>query len=307
MPVETVASLLSWSRMRLTESGVDTPALDSRLLLQQATLLSHEALIAEPDRPVGETEEARFRQLVDRRCRREPVSRILGYREFYGRDFRLGPATLDPRPDTETLITAALALLADQPAPAILDLGTGTGAIAITLLAELPGAHATATDISDEALAIAASNAKSHGVHTRLTLVNASWYSGLSCCFDLIISNPPYLDTGRISALEPEVAEFDPLLALDGGMDGLSAYRAIAQGAKAHLQASGHVVVEIGEGQGEAVTALFAGQGLYLQEWHRDLGGHVRALVFGRSKKWGLETPLTSATYRLGERTAICD
>jgi release factor glutamine methyltransferase len=288
MSAETVASLLAWSRRRLTESGVDNPVLDSRLLFQHATALSHEALIVAPERPVGETEAARFRLLVERRCLREPVSRILGYREFYGRDFRLGPATLDPRPDTETLVEAALALLADHKAPAILDLGTGTGAIVVTLLAELPGAFATATDISDEALAIAAINAKSHGVQDRLTLLNATWYSGLSDCFDLIISNPPYLDTGRIAALEPEVADWDPALALDGGPDGLSAYRAIALGAKAHLLAAGHVVVEIGQGQGGAVTEIFTDHGLHLQSWHRDLGGHVRALVFGEAKKLGV-------------------
>jgi len=307
MSAETLASLLVWSRTRLTEHGVDNPVLDSRLLLQHATSLSHESLIARPDRPVDETEEAQFRVFVDRRSRREPVSRILGYREFYGRDFRLGPATLDPRPDTETLIETALPLLLDYPAPSILDLGTGTGAIAITLLAELPKAHATATDISSEALAVAATNAQSHGVQERLTLVEARWYAGLSNCFDLIISNPPYLDRDHIGTLEPEVAKYDPIAALDGGPDGLSAYREIARGAKAHLLASGHVIVEIGEGQGNPVAEIFAGQGLYLQDWHRDLGGHVRVLVFGEAKKLGLETPLTSATYRLGERTALCD
>jgi release factor glutamine methyltransferase len=182
----------------------------------------------------------------------------------------------------------ALGLLADHPAPTILDLGTGTGAIAVTLLAELPGAHATATDISSEALKIAAKNAEHHGVQGRLKLVETSWYEDIRDCFDLIISNPPYLDRSRIATLEPEVAEWDPALALDGGPDGLSAYRAIAQGARKHLSASGHIAVEIGEGQGSAVTGIFASQGLYLQDWRRDLGGHVRALVFGETQKFGV-------------------
>ena len=163
------------------------------LLLQHVTGLDHGALIGRPEAAVPDDVAAEFRQLVERRSRHEPVSRILGMREFYGRNFRLSPATLDPRPDTETLISAALELLRLQAAPRILDLGTGTGAIAITLLAELPEARAVATDISPEALETAAINARENGVDDRLKLVQTSWFDGVTGCFDLIISNPPYL------------------------------------------------------------------------------------------------------------------
>jgi release factor glutamine methyltransferase len=218
--------------------------------------------------------------MVARCIRHEPVSRITGRREFYGRDFSLSAATLDPRPDTETLISAALEELKQRPAPHILDLGTGTGAIAITLLAELPGARAVATDISPEALEIAAGNASRHGVADRLKLFQASWFDGLDVCFDLIISNPPYVSADEIETLGPEVKDWDPRRALDGGTDGLDCYRAIATGARNHLLPSGCVVLEIGQGQGGQVSEILANYGFELRAAHRDLAGHVRCLVF---------------------------
>lgn len=284
MPVETLASLLGWARLRLDEAGIETAALDARLLLQHVTGLDHGALIGRSETAVPDDIQARFRNLIDRRSGHEPVSRIVGIREFYGRNFRLSPATLDPRADTETLISAAIALLRHQSQPNILDLGTGSGAIAVTLLAELPGARAVATDVSPDALETATANARENGVGGRLEAVLTSWFDGVAGQFDLIISNPPYLSSLEINDLAPEVRNWDPCRALDGGSDGLDCYRAIAAGAGNHLPPSGHVVVEIGAGQTEQVTEIFANAGLDRMQAHRDLAGHLRCLVFGIRK-----------------------
>ena len=196
----------------------------------------------------------------------------------------MSPATLDPRPDTETLISAAVELLKGKSSPYILDLGTGTGAIPVTLLAELPGARAVATDISSEALQTALRNARENGVADRLEIVLASWFDGVAGSFDLILSNPPYLLASEIKGLEPEVRDWDPHRALNGGTDGLDCYRAIAAGAGDHLLPQGHIVLEIGAGQGGQVTEVFANKGFDLVTVQRDLAGHVRCLVFGKRK-----------------------
>lgn len=280
MPAETLALLLGWARGRLSEAGIETAALDARLLLQHTTGLDHGALIGRPETAVPADVAAQFRRLIDRRSGHEPVSRIVGKREFYGRYFRLSAATLDPRADTETLISATIALLKGQPAPHILDLGTGSGAIAVTLLAELPGARAIATDISPEALETAAINARENGVERRFQAVLASWFDGVTGRFDVIVSNPPYLSAGEINGLDPEVRKWDPPRALDGGMDGLDCYRAIAMGAGNYLLPPGLVVVEIGADQAEQVTEIFANVGFNRMQAHQDLAGHLRCLVF---------------------------
>ncbi len=252
--------------------------LDARLLLQHATGLSHGEVIADPQRVIGESEIKLFNFLVARRMRGEPVSRIIGAREFYGREFLVTPAVLDPRPDTETLIDEALMLMGQ--APRILDLGAGSGAIIITLLAERADALAVAVDISEDALAVASANASVLGVASRLSFIQGDWFSAVVGRFDLIISNPPYIVAATIATLEPEVREFDPRLALDGGADGLGAYRQIAAGAMAHLATGGHVIVEIGAGQENDVAAIFASAGFVLVSTRRDLGGHIRCLSF---------------------------
>lgn len=284
MPGETLASLLVWARGRLGAAGIETASLDARLLLQHVTGLDHGALIGRPETEASDEVEARFRDIIDRRASHEPVSRIIGVREFYGRNFRLSPATLDPRPDTETLILAALDLLKGKPAPRILDLGTGSGAIAVTLLAELPGARTIATDISPQALETAGINARENGVESRFEGLMASWFDGVTGKFDLVVSNPPYLSTSEINGLAREVKDWDPHRALAGGMDGLDWYRAIATGAGGHLLPKGHVIVEIGAGQAKQVTEIFANAGFELEAKHKDLAGHVRCLVFGIRK-----------------------
>jgi release factor glutamine methyltransferase len=283
MPADTLASLLAAATGRLTRAGSDTPTLDARLLLQAAAGLTREDLILGPDRLPSPDQLGRYETFLARRERHEPVSRILGEREFYGRVFKVTSATLDPRPDTETIIDAALKVMPQ--AARLLDLGTGTGAIAITLLAERPDAIGMATDLSPDALAVAGENAARLGVAERLTLRDGSWFAPVSGTFDIILSNPPYIPAGEIAGLDPDVRNFDPALALSGGADGFDPYRVIASGAAAHLGEGGHVLVEIGAGQAADVEAIFAAQGFAASARHRDLGGHTRCLGFNRAEK----------------------
>lgn len=279
---ETRRGLLKQAGERLAAQGIETAVLDARLLFQEASGLRHEDIVAEPDLAVPPEVAARFSVFVERRCKFEPVSRILGSREFYGRSFQVTPDVLDPRADTETLIGATLGLAKGKGALRILDVGTGSGAIAVTLLAELPEATAVASDLSAAALAVAKGNAEALGVAGRASFVQANWFEGIEDRFDLIISNPPYIPLGDIAGLAPDVREFDPPRALDGGPDGLEAYRRLANGAGGYLTPSGRVVVEIGAGQENAVNELFMGQGFDRESRHFDLAGHARCLVFSR-------------------------
>lgn len=273
-----VATLLKAARTALAGEGIATPALDARLLLQKTTGLSHDMIVADPTLIIAEDAVARFDAALSRRLAREPVSRILGWREFYGRCFALTPAVLDPRPDTETLVDAALKLLPRR--PRILDLGTGSGAIVVTLLAERTDARGVAVDLSANALAVSLDNALAHGVADRLELLQGTWFEPVTGCFDLIVSNPPYIPDAVVPGLEPEVRDHDPGLALAGGEDGLTCYRAISGVASSHLNPRGIILVEIGAGQAADVTAIFRHNGLAAAGQYRDLGGHVRCLGF---------------------------
>lgn len=277
---ERADDLLRAARRALDRHGLATPALDARLLLQKAAGLTHEAMIADPDREIAAAAAARFHDYVERRLRGEPVSRILGEREFYGRVFEVTAATLDPRPDTETLIEAALAFMPGDRACRFVDLGTGTGAIGITLLAERPLAEAVLTDISLAALAVARRNAERHAVAGRTAFIEGSWFSGVKGRFDLILSNPPYIPGPILPTLAAEVHDFDPGTALDGGPDGLEPYRRIAAEALSFLAPAGCVIVEIGEGQAIDIEAIFKARGLVPENRWKDLAGHVRCLGF---------------------------
>ena len=267
----------------LRRAGIETPELDARLLLCHAAGLSHETYVAKANATMALEAAARFERALERRLKREPVSRITGTREFYGRKFLVGPETLDPRPDTETLIEAALAIAGanggrNQPLN-LLDLGTGTGCILLTLLAELPRARGIGTDKSEGALALAAANAERLGVRSRAGFIAADWLDGIAGKFDLILSNPPYLDEKERRELPGEVALYDPVLALDGGPDGLDAYRRIAAGAARTLAGVGRLIVEIGIAQSEAVAEIFRAAGLQIEAIRPDLSGRPRAIV----------------------------
>lgn len=220
------ARMLGW---RLKQAGLPTPELDARLLVRGATGASEIEMIREPGAFISPEEEALLGAYEHRRLAGEPVSRILGRREFWGLDFAVTPAVLDPRADSETLVAAALDLLRGVEAPRILDLGTGSGCLLLALLAERPDALGVGVDISAAALDVARANAVALGLAARAGFVAADWTAGVDGVFDLVVSNPPYIVSAGIAALDAGVRDHDPRLALDGGADGLDAYRALAR------------------------------------------------------------------------------
>jgi release factor glutamine methyltransferase len=282
MPTETVENLISEFRGRLATAGIASAALDARVLVLDALGLDRAAAIAEPNCKAEAGAVRRARDHLARRLRGEPVSRILGRREFYGRDFIVTPATLDPRPDTETVVETALQVLSGMPSPGILDLGTGSGAILVTILCEIGSAMGTGTDNSPAALAVACDNARRLGVGERATFMVADWLAGIDGRFDLIVSNPPYIRRGSIARLEIDVRDHDPLEALDGGPDGLDAYRRIAAGAASVLAPGGALVLEIGSDQAGQVAGIFGEHGYSCEKVARDLAGRDRVVVLKR-------------------------
>jgi release factor glutamine methyltransferase len=241
-------------------------------------------LIAHGTDPAPPAVAAALRSLAARRVGREPMAYILGEREFWGLPFKVSPAVLVPRPDSETVIEAALALLPDRARPwRIVDLGTGSGCLLLTLLREFPNARGLGMDASVEALGVAHANAQTLRVTDRAELVagdwrQADWADRLGGPFDLLVSNPPYIAAGAIDGLMPEVARFEPRLALDGGPDGLVAYRTIAAAAPKLVTPGGRLLVEIGEGQAPEITRLFASAGLAVGALFKDLGGIERVV-----------------------------
>jgi release factor glutamine methyltransferase len=251
-------------------------ATDARLLLQHVLNCSHAELILHENDLLAEEKAKRFFEFVERRAADEPVTKILGAREFYGRMFHVTPDVLDPRGDTEAIVDLCL----DKKAQRVLDLGVGSGAILLTLLAEWPDTTGVGVDASGAALAVASRNATGLGVQARVALIESRWFEKVQGKFDLIVSNPPYIPSGDIAGLERDVRDYDPHLALDGGDDGLVAYRAIAQQSENHLSHDGRIVVEIGFGQQDDVAQIFTTQGFKLQSTRADLSGITRALQF---------------------------
>ena len=282
----TLGPLLRHVRRVLEAAGVAEAALDARLIVEHATGATRTDLLLSPGRAVRPEGARAAAAMLERRLAGEPVFRILGHREFHGLRLALSPGTLEPRPDTEALVDLALphvrAMAARHGACRILDLGTGTGAVALALLKEEPLATALATDISQDALATAAANADMTGMATRFRTVRSDWFEAVEGRFHLVVSNPPYIASNEVELLAREVREHDPRAALDGGPDGLDAYRAIAAGVERHLEADGMVAVEIGIGQAHAVEAIFARHGFRLAERAEDLGGVLRVVAFGR-------------------------
>jgi release factor glutamine methyltransferase len=272
-------TLLQEMKKVLARAGVENPALDSRLLLCHVLGISHEDLIRDPEEPMAPQEEKEIRALCARRAEREPVSHLLGQREFYGFNFRVTGDVLDPRPDSETLIEVVREAFPDSQAPlSILDLGTGSGCLLLTLLALYPHAKGTGVDISRKALEIAAANAKALGVDKRTVLKEGDWLKGAKERVDVIISNPPYIPQGDIGALAPEVRLFEPHGALVGGTDGLDCYRAIIPAAEASLKPSGLLLFECGDGQAPVLEAMVAKEGYKDIRTHADLAGKGRAV-----------------------------
>lgn len=257
----------------LAASGIEAASFEARLLLAEAMALSQADLLREPERVI---DPARFRSMLERRAAREPLAYVVGWQEFWSLRLAVSPATLIPRADSETLIEAALAA---RPAGVtrILDLGTGTGCLLLAAITEYPAAFGVGVDRGAAAAALAAANARALGLADRASMVCGDWAEAVAARFDLVLSNPPYIAWAEIAGLMPEVSQFEPGAALDGGPDGLEAYRAICSALPRLLRPGGIAVLELGAGQREAVAALAGGIGQV--SWRCDLAGIERALV----------------------------
>lgn len=266
---------------RLRDAGIETPELDARILAGAVLGLDLTGLLSAASRELSRMEAVRLNELTTRRLEGWPVARLVGAKEFWGLPLTLSDATLVPRPDTETVVEAALDVIgANRNAPLRLaDLGTGSGAILLALLSELPNAYGIGTDIAIGALATAAANARRLGFSSRAAFVVSDYAAALGGGFDLIVSNPPYIASDRIDGLAPEVRDHDPRRALDGGEDGLDAYRRLVPQAASRLRPAGAVIVEIGYDQEEAVKHLMEQAGLAGITARADLGGIGRAVI----------------------------
>jgi release factor glutamine methyltransferase len=273
---------------RLRMARCDSPELDARVLLKEALHLSDLELVTAADHPASPEAALNLAAMVARRVAGEPVARILGHREFWGMRFDLGPETLVPRPDTETLVETAVEVCG-RPGPGrVLDLGTGTGCLLIAILSEFPAAQGVGVDLSERALKVAAANAGRLGVGGRCSFVRSDWGAEVDGAFDLIVSNPPYIVTADMAGLDAEVRLHDPALALDGGADGLDAYRRVARDAARLLAESGTLIVELGAGQEGEVAEIMATEGFVRDgAARRDLAGIPRALVVRRENSLG--------------------
>jgi release factor glutamine methyltransferase len=280
--VTTIAQARRAMAAQFRAANLDTPELDARILVAHALGFDHGGLAAAPSRILNVGETNAIAELTRRRLAREPVARIVGWKEFWSLPLHIDAATLVPRPETETVVEAALATVEmhrrrSRPLR-IADLGTGSGAILLALLAELPNAFGIGTDVSVQALFVARDNARRLGF-PRAQFVACNLAAALRGTFDVIVSNPPYIASADIAALTPEVRDFDPPGALDGGSDGLDVYRLIAAAAPALLAPDGVLVVELGAGQADAVAALFAAGGLAPLPPRYDLNGVPRAMT----------------------------
>lgn len=277
---ETLVSLWTDVRKRLEAAGVDTPVLDARLLLEAGAGVSRLEIVTDPRRVIDDAQVDAVNALTKRREAREPVSHILGRKHFWTLDLAVNANVLTPRPETEFVVEAALqeTLPADAP-HRILDLGAGSGAIILALLKDRRNATGLAVDISEKALEIVRANAEQLGVADRLEIRQGNWAEGLDERFDLVVSNPPYIQTGDIDGLAPEVSRFEPRLALDGGSDGFVAYRIILAALPRLLKPGGAFALEVGLGQAEGVKAMAEEVGLSTTDHRRDLSGIPRVVV----------------------------
>jgi release factor glutamine methyltransferase len=284
VPGMTIGQARRAAAGRFRDHGLDTPDLDARLILGHALGLDHGALTADAARALTGCESDRIAIAVARRLAHEPVARILGAKEFWSLPLVITPDVLVPRPETETVVEVALAALPRTGAPRIADLGTGSGAILLALLSELSDAVGCGTDRDSRVLAVACHNAEQLGLGGRAGFVACDFGAALAGGCDLVVSNPPYIPSADIATLAPEVRDFDPRAALDGGRDGLAAYRAIAADATRLLAPGGTIVVEIGPDQAAAVAAVFAACGLAAcGEPCPDLAGQPRVVAARRN------------------------
>ena len=267
---------------KLVQGGIESPRLEARMLLAFITNQNVSDIFT--DINLNDEQKKHLTQLLSRRLAHEPLDKIIGYREFYKATFKVSDKVLSPRPDTEILVEAALQLLPDDKPATILDLGTGSGCIIESLLIEKPLARGVAVDISAEALAVAQENAGNLGIENRLDFVQADWFDAdfaerLTQKFDMIVSNPPYIPSQDIAKLMSEVKNYDPMLALDGGVDGFDSYKRIAELMPNLLKTGGHILLEAGKGQAAQIAEIFSAQGLHLLNIYHDLADIERCVV----------------------------
>lgn len=278
----------AWTRARreLEAAGIAGPVIDARLLVEAAADATRVDIVSDPYRALTPEQEAKLEEYLTRRARREPVSHILGRKGFWKIMLNVTPDVLTPRPDTETVVEYALRDFPEHAPWAVLDLGVGSGAILLSILAERPAARGLGVDVSEEALAVARENAANLGLAGRTALLRGDWTFGLGdATFDLVVSNPPYIASHVMAELEPEVRDHEPRLALEGGADGLDAYRVLAPEILRVLKPGGRFAVEIGYDQKDAVEALFRDAGAFNVATIRDLGDRDRVVT-------GLKNPL---------------
>ena len=283
-----IKSVIAEMVRQFSDIGIETADLDARWLVEAVSGVGQTQLFLEPDIQLTPVQFEKLQTMIERRKKFEPIAKIIGEKEFYGRGFKVTRDVLDPRPDTETLIDVILKREADNRALKFLDVGVGSGAIAITLLCERENWQAVASDVSEKALVIAKENSRLLKVDQRLKLVQTSWLHEITGPFDFIVSNPPYIDRAEIDTLARDVKNFEPHLALDGGDDGLEAYRQIAKTSGAVLKPQGRMYLEIGYRQADEVIDIFVQQGFSSAKMPdcviKDLGGNDRviALVWDR-------------------------
>ncbi len=274
----TVQSSINAAVGLLRAAGVEDPVGDARHLMAHALLMPRGRLTLHLGDFIDPHHQDTFDRHIAARLRRQPVSQITGQRLFWGRSFRVTPDVLDPRPETEVLVAAAL----DLPFESVLDLGIGTGCIMLTLLLERPGTRGVGVEVSPQAYRVAWQNRQDYAMEGRMVLHRGSWYDPVDQSFDLIVSNPPYISAAEMAGLSPEVRDHEPHLALTPGGDGLDAYRAITAGAMAHLTAKGHLLVEIGATQANAVLAMMQAAGLVNPRVLQDMDGRGRVIQASR-------------------------
>ncbi len=280
--VWTIRTLLTWTADFLAKKGIESPRLDAELLLAHVLQCNRIDLIVRYTEEPTAAEKTSFRELVMKRAERWPTAYLIGKREFYLLSFEVTPAVLVPRPDTETLVLKAMDLLKGIPHPKVLELGTGSGCIAVSLAHMCKIANVTAVDISPDALDVAKRNAIKHNVADRITFRLGDWYAPVpdGDTFDLIVSNPPYIPPAELAELSPEVRDHEPRLALDGGPDGLAFYRRLAMGLPKYLKPSGMIAVEIGSTQEPDVRAIFADTpGLANIQLFKDMANRPRVVT----------------------------
>ena len=282
MDARTLDTAYADAKTLLQQSGCTSAALDARLLICHVTGLSHEQFILAGSLELTPEQQESIRHIMAERAQGKPVAKIVGGKEFYGRHFMTTLDTLDPRPDTEILVDACLKILPEDAPARVLDLGTGTGCVLITLLSERKAASGVAVDASARALDVARRNAEKLGVAGRMTCLQCDWFAAVDGPFDLIVSNPPYIPHGDISGLDKDVRDYDPVSALDGGADGLDPYRLIIPQSRHYLGDSGWLAFEVGIGQAEDVARLMAENGFDTLSITPDLAGIARVV----SGKW---------------------